>query len=132
MRSKSSVGLALCALALAACEDSTDVGGIWRSPIGTLNNGGNASVSLPGAVGNPRTDDIPALTCYTADPLDPPGSRVWFAVGSVELPPSVDVDPDEEVLSNCILETDPGDPNRFMATLEGETPGWLYQFVVVY
>ena len=80
------------------------------------------------AAGN--TSNIPALTCYTADPTDPPESRVWFAVGSVELP--VRVDPSGEVLSNCILEASPNNANRLLATLEGETPGWLYQFVVVY
>jgi len=128
MRTLSSVGLVLSVLALTACDDSTGVGGIWRSPIGTLNAGGNASVELPSAAGN--TSNIPALTCYTADPTDPPESRVWFAVGSVELP--VRVDPSGEVLSNCILEASPNNANRLLATLEGETPGWLYQFVVVY
>jgi hypothetical protein len=128
MRTLPSVGLVLSVLALAACEDSTGVGGIWRSPIGTLNASGNASVNLPAAAGN--TNNLPSLTCYTANPSDPPGSRVWFAVGSVELPARID--PSREVLSNCILEASFEDPNRLMATLEGETPGWLYQFVVVY
>jgi hypothetical protein len=128
MRTLSSVGLVLSVLALTACEDSTGVGGIWRSPIGTLNASGNASVELPPSAGN--TSNLPALTCYTANPADPPDSRVWFAVGSVELP--LRVDPQREVLSNCILEGSPTGSNRLMATLEGETPGWLYQFVVVY
>ena len=70
MRTLSSVGLVLSVLALTACEDSTGVGGIWRSPIGTLNASGNASVELPPNAGN--TSNLPALTCYTANPADPP------------------------------------------------------------
>jgi hypothetical protein len=128
MRTLTSVGLALSVLVLGACEDSTGVDGIWRSPIGTLSASGNASVELPQAAGN--TSNLPALTCYTADPTVPAESRVWFTVASVELP--VRVDPQGEVLSNCILEASPNNTNRLLATLEGETPGWLYQFVVVY
>ena len=128
MRKLSSVALACCLLALAACEDVTGGAEIWRSPIGLLDAGGNASEPLPARAGN--TNNPPALTCYTADPDVPARDRVWFAVSSVELPERVD--PAREVLSNCIVEADPFDSNRLMATIEGETPGWLYQFVVVY
>ena len=128
MRTLSSVGLALAVLALSACEDTTGTGVVWRSPIGVLNASGNGSELLPAAAGN--VNALPALTCYTADPTVPASQRVWFAVSSVELP--VRVDPQREVLSNCILEPSPDNPNRLMATIEGETPGWHYQFVVVY
>ena len=129
MRTLSSVGLALCLFTLAACEDVTGGAEIWRSPIGVLDAGGNASVLLPSDAGN--VSNLPAVTCYVADPGVPASDRVWFSVSSVELPDHVSP-PDGEVLNNCIVETDPGNSNRLWATIEGETPNWLYQFVVVH
>lgn len=126
MRTLTSVGLALSLVALAACEDSTGTGVVWRSEIGQIGTSGRVSVDLPGAAGTP--DRLPALTCYTSHPDD----RVWYAVGSVELPPGTVPPGEQDVLSNCILEPSTRNPNRLMATMEGETPGWLYQFVVVY
>lgn len=113
MRKLSSMALAASLLALGACEDSTGNGEVWRAE-GLLDNTGSASVMLPRDAGTPNR--LPALTCYTSHPQE----RVWFLIGSVE-----DV-------SNCILEPAFEDPNRLMATIEGETPGWLYHFVVVY
>ena len=129
MRTLSSVGLVCCLLTLAACEDVTGGADIWRSPIGQLDANGSISVHLPSDVGN--TSNLPAVTCYTADPDVPADERVWFSVSSVELPDRVDP-PEGEVLSNCIVEASFENPNRLMATIEGETPGWLYQFVVVH
>jgi hypothetical protein len=129
MRTLSSVGLVVCLLTLAACEDVTGNAEIWRSRIGVLDASGSASEPLPRDAGN--TSNPPAVTCYTADPSVPASERVWFAVSSVELPDRVDP-PTGEVLSNCIVEADPFTSNGLMATIEGETPGWLYQFVVVY
>lgn len=126
MRTLSSVGLALSLVALAACEDSTGTGVVWRSDIGVIASDGTASRALPANAGTP--DRLPALTCYTSHPDD----RVWFAVGSVELPPGTVPPGEDDVLSNCILEPSFDNPNRLVATIEGETPGWLFQFVVVY
>ena len=100
-------------VALGACDDSTSSGDIFRRE-GTLDGNGSVSVLLPREAGNPGR--LPALSCYTADPVN----REWFLVASVEGE------------SNCILEPAFEDPNRLMATIEGETPGWLYHFVVVY
>lgn len=113
MRKLSSLALAASLLTLGACGDSTGNGEVWRAE-GVLDGSGSASVLLPRDAGTPNR--LPALTCYTADPLD----RVWFLIGSVEN------------VSNCILEPDFDNSNRLRATLEGETPGWLFHFVVVY
>lgn len=113
MRKLSSLALVASLLTLGACDDSTGNGEIWRAE-GVLNASGSASVRLPRDAGTPNS--LPSLTCYTADPAD----RVWFVIGSVE------------AVSNCILEPDPDNSNRLLATIEGETPGWLYHFVVVY
>jgi hypothetical protein len=133
MRPLSSVGLVASLLLLAACEDVTGDGGLWRSQVGRLDANGDASVELPASVASPAR--LPALTCYTADPADPPDARVWFAVSSAQLPArvgTVDVPTSQRVLSNCLVETSALNSNRLVATLEGETPGWLYQFVVAY
>ena len=113
MRKLSSVALATSLLVLGACDDSTSAGDIFRRE-GVLDNNGDASVLLPREAGTPNR--LPALSCYTADPR----FREWFLVASVEGE------------SNCILEPSFEDPNRLMATIEGETPGWLYHVVVVY
>ena len=128
MRTLPSVVLVLSLLALAACEDSTGSGEVWRSEIGVLDANGGASVELPPRAGN--VNNLPALTCYVASPSVPANQRVWFVVSSVELPRRVD--PQQEVLSNCIVEPSTVNASRLMATIEGETPGWLYQFVVVF
>lgn len=119
MRKLSSVALATALLTLGACDDSTGNGEIWRTE-GVLNASGAASVLLPRDAGTPNR--LPALSCYTADPLD----RVWYQISSVQLPNQ----PTAE--NNCILEPDFDEPNRLRATIEGETPGWLFHFVVVY
>ena len=125
MRRLPLLALSLSLLSLAACEDSTGSGDVLRFT-GVLDDFGAASVTLPRAAGTPN--DPPALTCYTADPLVPAADRVWFHVSSVQLPQDLGGD----VISNCLLEPSLNDPNRLMATLEGEEPGWLYAFVVVY
>ena len=106
----------LAAAALAACSDSTGPGDNVFRTSGTLDGSGNALVTLPQEIGN--AERLPALSCYTADPqaqfLD------WFQIASVE------------GTSNCILQESRSDPNRLDAVIEGETPGWLYQFVLVY
>jgi hypothetical protein len=111
------VGTLACGmLALAACSDSTGPGDNVFRTSGTLDGSGNALVTLPQEIGN--AERLPALSCYTADPqaqfLD------WFQIASVE------------GTSNCILQESRSDPNRLDAVIEGETPGWLYQFVLVY
>ncbi|HEY0971241.1 MAG TPA: hypothetical protein VGE02_09760 [Gemmatimonadales bacterium] len=126
MRRLPVLALSLSLLTLAACEDSTGNGGDVLRFTGVLDANGEASVNLPREAGTP--DDPPALTCYTADPLVPASERVWFHVSSVQLP----ADLGGEVVSNCLLEPSFENPNRLMATLEGEEPGWLYAFVVVY
>ncbi len=131
MRTAPAAGLAFLLFALAACEDATSSGDVWRSPIGTLNASGAASVALPRDAGN--IEDLPILGCYVADPFGSAQNRVWYQISSVQLPDDVPTNEDPSgVLSNCILEADDGDPNRLRATIEGETPGWLYQFVVIY
>ena len=135
MRILPSVSVGLCMLlALAACDDSTGTGQVLRLT-GTLDADGSASVVLPSEAGT--INRLPSLACYTAD-SDPNLSisdRVWFQVASVQLPREVGgvvVPEDEAVLDNCLLETFQGDPNRLVATIEGQPSGWLYQFVVVY
>ncbi len=131
MRTARAAAAVLLLFTVAACDDSTSSGDVWRSPVGTLDVRGDASVPLPRAAGN--VNSLPALSCYVADPFDAPQNRVWYQIGSVQLPPDVPTEDDPNgVLSNCILEADNQDPNRLRATIEGETPGWLYQFVAVY
>jgi hypothetical protein len=135
MRILSSVSVGLCAiLALAACDDSTGTGRVLRLT-GTLDADGSASVVLPAEAG--PINRLPSLACYTADSdaRVPVSDRGWLQVASVQLPPDiggVPVPDDEAVLDNCLLETYQGDPNRLVATIEGQPAGWLYQFVVVY
>lgn len=130
MRILPSVGVGLFALlALTACDDdSTGTGRVARF-LGTLDADGSASVLLPAEAGN--IENIPSLSCYTADPSVSLSDRVWFQVASVQLPVGV-VPDDESVLDNCLLETYQGDPNRLVATIEGQPSGWLYEFVIVY
>ncbi|HEU4631697.1 MAG TPA: hypothetical protein VFS08_18255 [Gemmatimonadaceae bacterium] len=129
MRILPSVSVGLFALvALTACDDSTGTGRVLRLG-GTLDADGSASVILPAEAGN--IQNVPSLSCYTADPDASLSERVWFQVASVQLPSGV-VPDDEAVLDNCLLETYQGDPNRLVATIEGQPSGWLYQFVVVY
>lgn len=98
---------------------------------GTLDALGNASRALPAEAGS--VSDLPILACYVANPAQPAAQRAWFQIGSVQLPPDVPTADDPSgVLSNCILEADAADPTRLRASLEGETPGWLYAFVVLY
>jgi len=131
MRTARAAAAALLLLTVAACDDATSSGDVWRSQIGNLDALGSASVLLPREAGN--INNLPAVSCYVADPFDPPASRVWYQIGSVQLPPDLPTEDDPNgVLSNCIVESDGGDPNRLVATIEGETPGWLYQFVVVF
>jgi hypothetical protein len=134
MRILPSVSVGLFALfALAACDDdSTGTGRVLRLT-GTLDADGSASVVLPAEAGN--IQNVPSLSCYTADPAASLSERVWFQVASVQLPSDiggVPVDPDEAVLDNCLIETFQGDPSRLVATIEGQPSSWLYQFVVVY
>jgi hypothetical protein len=126
MRRLPFLALSLSLLSLAACEDTTGNGGDVLRFTGVLDNFGSASVNLPREAGSP--DNPPALTCYTADPQAPASERAWFQLSSVQLPNDIGGD----VLSNCLLEPSPSDPRRLMATIEGEEPGWLYAFVVVY
>ena len=127
MRRLPLLALATSLLTLAACEDSTGTGGEVLRYQGELDAFGSASVLLPREAGSP--DNPPALTCYTADPFAPSSQRVLFQVSSVQLPDDV---AGGEVLSNCLLEPSANDPRRLVATLEGEEPGWLFAFVVVY
>ena len=135
MRILSSVSVGLFALvALTACDDSTDTGRVLRLS-GFLDGDGSASALLPSEAGN--INNVPSLSCYTADSDEsiPISQRVWFQVASVQLPDDiggVPVPDDEAVLDNCLIETYQGDPNRLVATIEGQPAGWLYQFVVVY
>jgi len=106
-------------LVLAACSDSTGPGDNVYRVSGTLDGLGNAIVTLPRELGTPER--LPALSCYTANSnVDQAPFLDWFQVASVE------------GASNCILQQNRTDPNRLDAVIEGETPGWLYQFVVVY
>ena len=131
MRTARAAAAALLLFSVAACDDATSSGDVWRSPIGNLDADGSATVVLPRDAGN--INNLPALSCYVADPLASAANRVWYQIGSVQLPDDVPTADDPNgVLSNCIIETDAGDPNRLRATIEGETPGWLYQFVAVY
>lgn len=122
----------LALVALTACQDSTGTGRVLRLS-GTLDGNGAASVLLPAEAGDIQA--LPALSCYTADPVASLSARVWFEVASVQLPSTIGgipVSDSESVLDNCLLETYQGDPNRLVATIEGQPAGWLYQFVVVY
>jgi hypothetical protein len=131
MRTARAAAAALLLFTVAACDDATSSGDVWRSQIGNLDANGSISVPLPREAGN--INNLPAVSCYVADPFDPPASRVWYQIGSVQLPADLPTEDDPNgVLSNCIVEPDNGDPNRLMATIEGETPGWLYQIVAVF
>ena len=131
MRTARAAAAALLLFTVAACDDATSSGDVWRSQIGNLDAEGRASVALPRDAGN--VNNLPAVSCYVADPLDAAANRVWYQIGSVQLPVDLPTEDDPNgVLSNCIVEADAGDPNRLRATIEGETPGWLYQFVAVY
>jgi hypothetical protein len=124
MRRLSVLALSLSLLTLGACSDSTAPGGNvlrYSGIIGSIQGEdgpvGYATVDLPLAAGD--MDDLPALTCYVRNPNAPnAANRVWYAVSS-----SIADD------SNCLLEPS---GSGLAATLEGESIGWEYQFVVVY
>lgn len=131
MRIARAAAVALLPFLVAACDDATSSSDIWRSQIGNLDALGTASVALPREAGN--INNLPVVSCYVADPLDAAQNRVWYQIGSVQLPADLPTEDDPNgVLSNCIVESDAGDPNRLRATIEGETPGWLYQFVAIF
>lgn len=127
MRIRTLLAFGFAVSSLAACSDSSTGAQVYRV-VGVLNNDGFATVVLPREVGSPS--NLPALTCYTAQP----NTSVWFEVGSVELParyfPNI---PDaDRVLDNCIIEPNVSNPQQLNATIEGQPPNWQYAFTIIY
>ncbi len=127
MRIRTLLALGFAVSSLAACSDSSTGAQVYRV-VGVLDNNGFASVVLPRDVGS--TANLPALTCYTAQP----NTSVWFEVGSVELPAQYfpNIPKEDRVLDNCILEPNASNPQQLNATIEGQPPNWQYAFTIVY